>query len=259
MGANVQVCWEKFCRYWDVEPRTCRWRATATTSPPRRPSPAATRTRSASWRSWARPSTGATSPSPRSAAGARRARRPRGGPGRPGPRRRGLRRLRRAVPRPGPRLGLPPPRVASINTSGHKYGLVYPGVGWVVWRDHEALPERARLQRQLPGRQHADLRAQLLPAGQPRSWPSTTTFLRLGFEGYRTVQQASPRHRACELAERIGELGPFQLLTAAASCRCSPSRASRVSSTSTSSTSRAGCASAAGSCRPTRSPRTART
>ncbi|MBO0840703.1 MAG: glutamate decarboxylase, partial [Sciscionella sp.] len=20
-GANVQVCWEKFCRYWDVEPR----------------------------------------------------------------------------------------------------------------------------------------------------------------------------------------------------------------------------------------------
>ncbi len=33
------------------------------------------------------------------------------------------------------------PRVASINTSGHKYGLVYPGVGWVVWRDHEALPE----------------------------------------------------------------------------------------------------------------------
>jgi glutamate decarboxylase len=33
------------------------------------------------------------------------------------------------------------PRVASINASGHKYGLVYPGVGWVVWRDAEALPE----------------------------------------------------------------------------------------------------------------------
>ncbi len=33
------------------------------------------------------------------------------------------------------------PRVASINTSGHKYGLVYPGVGWVLWRDHEALPK----------------------------------------------------------------------------------------------------------------------
>ena len=33
------------------------------------------------------------------------------------------------------------PRVASINASGHKYGLVYPGVGWIVWRDATALPE----------------------------------------------------------------------------------------------------------------------
>ena len=31
--------------------------------------------------------------------------------------------------------------VWSINTSGHKYGLVYPGVGWVVWRSKDALPE----------------------------------------------------------------------------------------------------------------------
>src|SRR4051794_13408035 len=33
------------------------------------------------------------------------------------------------------------PRVASINASGHRYGLVYPGVGWIVWRDTEALPD----------------------------------------------------------------------------------------------------------------------
>ena len=32
-------------------------------------------------------------------------------------------------------------RVASINTSGHKYGLVYPGLGWVVWRDCQSLPD----------------------------------------------------------------------------------------------------------------------
>ena len=32
------------------------------------------------------------------------------------------------------------PRVQSINASGHKYGLVYPGVGWAVWRDKAALP-----------------------------------------------------------------------------------------------------------------------
>ncbi len=33
------------------------------------------------------------------------------------------------------------PRVSSINTSGHKYGLVYPGVGWALWRTSDELPE----------------------------------------------------------------------------------------------------------------------
>lgn len=32
-------------------------------------------------------------------------------------------------------------KVTSINVSGHKYGLVYPGVGWVVWRDPKYLPK----------------------------------------------------------------------------------------------------------------------
>ena len=32
-------------------------------------------------------------------------------------------------------------RVHSISTSGHKYGLVYPGIGWVEWREREHLPE----------------------------------------------------------------------------------------------------------------------
>lgn len=33
------------------------------------------------------------------------------------------------------------PNVHSINTSGHKYGLVYPGVGWVVWRNRSCVDE----------------------------------------------------------------------------------------------------------------------
>lgn len=32
-------------------------------------------------------------------------------------------------------------RVVSINISGHKYGLVYPGLGWVIWRGKESLEE----------------------------------------------------------------------------------------------------------------------
>lgn len=33
------------------------------------------------------------------------------------------------------------PLVKSINVSGHKYGLVYAGIGWVIWRNKEDLPE----------------------------------------------------------------------------------------------------------------------
>ena len=59
------------------------------------------------------------------------------------------------------------PRVASINTSGHKYGLVYPGVGWALWRDAGRTARGTGLPRELPGRRHAHLRAELLPAGRP--------------------------------------------------------------------------------------------
>ena len=31
--------------------------------------------------------------------------------------------------------------VLSISTSGHKFGLVYPGLGWVVWKDKSYLPD----------------------------------------------------------------------------------------------------------------------
>ena len=55
-------------------------------------------------------------------------------------------------------------RVVSIQASGHKFGLVYPGVGWVLWRDGRVPARGPRLPRQLPGRGHADLRAELLPA-----------------------------------------------------------------------------------------------
>ena len=85
----------------------CRWRATASTSTPATAAAAVRREHDRRRRrSSARPSTAATSRSPRSAAAlddAGRARRP----GRPGPRRRRVRRDDRAVPRPGSGVGLP--------------------------------------------------------------------------------------------------------------------------------------------------------
>jgi glutamate decarboxylase len=103
------------------------------------------------------------------------------------------------------------PRVASINTSGHKYGLVYPGVGWVVWRDVEALPEELVFRVNYLG---GNMPTFALNFSRPGSQVATQyyMFLRLGREGYRAVQQSS-RDIAMRLAEGISELGPFTLLT----------------------------------------------
>ncbi|MER7990889.1 glutamate decarboxylase [Streptomyces noursei] len=103
------------------------------------------------------------------------------------------------------------PRVASINTSGHKYGLVYPGVGWALWRDQEALPEELVFRVNYLG---GDLPTFALNFSRPGAQVAAQyyTFLRLGRDGYRAVQQLT-RDVARSMAERIGALGDFRLLT----------------------------------------------
>ena len=103
------------------------------------------------------------------------------------------------------------PRVASINTSGHKYGLVYPGVGWVLWRDATALPEELIFKVNYLGGEMPTLALNFSrPGGQVVA--QYYTFLRLGREGFRQVQQEC-RDVATYMSAQIGELGPFRLLT----------------------------------------------
>ncbi|WP_030375011.1 glutamate decarboxylase [Streptomyces rimosus] len=103
------------------------------------------------------------------------------------------------------------PRVASINTSGHKYGLVYPGVGWALWRDKQALPEELVFRVDYLG---GDMPTFALNFSRPGAQVVAQyyTFLRLGRAGYRAVQQ-NTRDVARSLADRIGALGDFRLLT----------------------------------------------
>ncbi len=103
------------------------------------------------------------------------------------------------------------PRVASINTSGHKYGLVYPGVGWVLWRAAAALPEELVFRVNYLG---GEMPTFALNFSRPGAQVVAQyyTFLRLGHEGYRAVQQAS-RDVACGLARAVEGLGDFRLLT----------------------------------------------
>jgi len=103
------------------------------------------------------------------------------------------------------------PRVASINVSGHKYGLVYPGVGWVVWRDASCLPADLIFWVNYLG---DDMPTFALNFSRPGAQVVAQyyNFLRLGVEGYRTVQQYA-RDVATRLAGQIERLGPFELLT----------------------------------------------
>jgi glutamate decarboxylase len=103
------------------------------------------------------------------------------------------------------------PRVASINTSGHKYGLVYPGVGWIVWRDTEALPEELVFRVNYLG---GDMPTFALNFSRPGAQVVAQyyNFVRLGFDGYQRVQYQC-RDVATRLSGKIAEIGPFRLLT----------------------------------------------
>ncbi|MCM3571145.1 glutamate decarboxylase [Neobacillus mesonae] len=103
------------------------------------------------------------------------------------------------------------PRVKSINVSGHKYGLVYPGIGWIIWRDAEDLPEDLIF--------HVSYLGGNIPTYTLSfSRPSTQVllqyynFLRLGKAGYYEVQLAS-QSAAHFLSNAVQTMGPFEVVT----------------------------------------------
>ena len=100
-------------------------------------------------------------------------------------------------------------RVHSINTSGHKYGLVYPGVGWIVWRTVECLPEDLVLSVSYLG---GDMPTFALNFSRPGAQVLLQyyNFLRLGRSGYAAVQSAN-RDVARYLANEIGAMAAFDL------------------------------------------------
>jgi glutamate decarboxylase len=103
------------------------------------------------------------------------------------------------------------PRVRSINASGHKYGLVYPGVGWVVWRDTESLPEELIFWVNYLGDNMPTFALNFSRPGA-QVVAQYYNFLRLGFQGFRRVQGYA-RDVATGLSARVEELGPFELIT----------------------------------------------
>ena len=209
-GANVQVCWEKFCRYWDVEPRLVplegdRLHLTGEAAvkycdentigvaavlgstfdgsyePVKEIADSLDRLQA---------DTGLDIPIHVDAAS--------GG---------------FVAPFIQPELewDFRIPRVASINASGHKYGLVYPGVGWAVWRDEFALPRDLIFDVNYLG---GHMPTFTLNFSRPGSEVVAQYFMftSLGFEGYRALQQNSS-DIAQHLASGVAEIGPYQLVS----------------------------------------------
>jgi glutamate decarboxylase len=88
---------------------------------------------------------------------------------------------------------------------------VYPGVGWVVWRDSQALPEDLVFKVNYLGGQLPTFALNFSRSGAQVA-AQYYNFLRLGFEGYRRVQQAC-QDVALHLSSQIAGMGPFELLT----------------------------------------------
>ncbi|KAI1154047.1 pyridoxal phosphate-dependent transferase [Nemania diffusa] len=88
----------------------------------------------------------------------------------------------------GPKWDFQLPRVKSINTSGHKYGLVYAGVGWIIWRDESYLPQHLIFELHYLG---GTERSYALNFSRPGAQIIVQYYnlIHLGFRGYREIME----------------------------------------------------------------------
>jgi glutamate decarboxylase len=210
MGANVQVCWEKFCRYWDVEPRMVpmsgdRYHLDADGAVAQcdQDTIGVVGVLGSTFDGSYEPIAEIAAALDRLAA--------QGGPDVP-------------LHVDGASGAMIAPfldpdlvwdfrldRVASINTSGHKYGLVYPGVGWVLWRDAAALPTELIFSVNYLG---GNMPTFALNFSRPGAEVVAQyyTFFRLGRSGFEAVQRAA-RDVATYLSGRIEQMPQFRLIS----------------------------------------------
>ncbi|XP_077234604.1 glutamate decarboxylase 4-like [Tasmannia lanceolata] len=103
------------------------------------------------------------------------------------------------------------PLVKSINVSGHKYGLVYAGVGWVVWRSKEDLPDELIFHINYLGSDQPTFTLNF-SKGSSQIIAQYYQFLRMGFEGYKNVMQ-NCMESARVLREGLERTGRFDMIS----------------------------------------------
>ena len=103
------------------------------------------------------------------------------------------------------------PAVTSINASGHKYGLVYPGVGWAIWRNVEDLPDDLIFHVNYLGGDQPTFNLNF-SRGAGQVLAQYYNFLRLGRQGYTEIMQGLGA-TASYLAKAVESVGCFEILS----------------------------------------------
>jgi glutamate decarboxylase len=210
MGANVQVCWEKFCRYWEVEPRMVPMEGDTFHLTAERAVAHCDENTIGVVAIMGSTFDGSYEP---------------------------VKEISDALDRLESERGINVPihvdaasggfvapfllpevewdfrlaRVQSINASGHKYGLVYPGVGWAIWRDKEALPEELVFNVNYLG---GNMPTFALNFSRPGAEVIAQyfMFMNLGRDGYTTMMR-NLQQVAMHISRGVAEMGPYNLIS----------------------------------------------
>jgi glutamate decarboxylase len=98
--------------------------------------------------------------------------------------------------------------VRSINVSGHKFGMVYPGVGWLIFREPDDLPEDLVFYENYLGETDATFTLNF-STGSSMVLAQYYNFCRFGRNGYRQIIEAMARN-ASYLGDGIAAIGRFE-------------------------------------------------
>jgi glutamate decarboxylase len=210
MGANVQVCWEKFCRYWEVEPRLVPMEGDTYHLTPERAVAHCDENTIGVVAILGSTFDGSYEPVKEIAAALDVLESERG--------------IHVPMHVDAASGGFVAPflapdlewdfridRVQSINASGHKYGLVYPGVGWAIWRDKAALPRELVFDVNYLG---GHMPTFSLNFSRPGSEVVAQyfMFMSLGRDGYTAMMQHL-QAVAMHISAGVAEIGPYDLIS----------------------------------------------
>jgi glutamate decarboxylase len=103
------------------------------------------------------------------------------------------------------------PWVKSINVSGHKYGLVYAGIGWCIWRSKEDLPEELIFHINYLGADQPTFTLNF-SKGSSQVIAQYYQLIRHGFEGYRNIME-NCHENAMVLKAGLEQTGRFNIVS----------------------------------------------